>query len=76
MNLSSQQLREFTGRAETLAARQCTTEAMWTEAVSPVVIFSHLSDRNTKSMLRGNAISLALISLCLVVRAGQSCAWA
>lgn len=65
-NLPSAQLRAFTERTERWL-RDHTPEARWAQATSPAVIFSHLSDRNTRAMMRGNLLSLLLISLCLVI---------
>ena len=40
---------------------------MWTEATSPSVMFSFISQRNIESMLRGNAIAIVLIALIMVI---------
>jgi hypothetical protein len=65
-DLSSREMRAFTDRSEAWLARNA-PGFMRAEGLSPVVLFSHLSDRNTESMTRGNFISLALISLCLTL---------
>ena len=65
-NLSSRQMRGFVERSESWL-RTNAPPHMHAEGLSPVVLFSHLSDRNTDSMTRGNFLSLALISLCLTL---------
>jgi uncharacterized protein len=40
---------------------------MWAQASGPVVIFSALSERNARSMISGDLLSLALISLCMIM---------
>ncbi len=64
-DLSSRQMRAFKLRTERWLEEH-TPKYMWTEATSPVVIFSYLSDRNTEAMMKGNFVSLILISLCLL----------
>ncbi len=65
-DMSTRQMTEFTARAETWM-RDHTPRFMWTSATGPVVIFSQLSDRNARSMVQGDFVSLALISLCMIV---------
>lgn len=65
-DLSSREMKAFKERSERWLARN-TPRPMHALATSPVVIFSHLADRNTKSMMRGNVASLLMISLCLVL---------
>ncbi|MEJ7728682.1 MAG: MMPL family transporter [Polyangiaceae bacterium] len=65
-DVSSQQMIAFTGRAETWL-REHAPPHMHAEATGPVVIFSAMSDRNARSMLQGDFLSLALISLCMVL---------
>ena len=65
-DVSSKQMTTFTGRSEAWL-RANAPKAMWAEATGPVVIFSQLGDRNAKSMVQGDFVSLALISLCMIV---------
>ncbi|MEQ8277574.1 MAG: MMPL family transporter [Deltaproteobacteria bacterium] len=65
-DLSSSQMKAFKERSEHWLKRN-TPQPMHALATSPVVIFSHLADRNTKSMMRGNVASLVMISLCLIL---------
>jgi predicted RND superfamily exporter protein len=43
------------------------TQGIKTQAAGPVVIFSALSDRNAKGMVQGDFLSLALISICMII---------
>ena len=65
-DVSSQQMNAFTARSERWL-RDHAPKAMWAEATGPVVIFSQLGDRNAKSMVQGDFVSLALISLCMII---------
>jgi predicted RND superfamily exporter protein/outer membrane lipoprotein-sorting protein len=65
-DVSSQQMNAFTARSESWL-RDHAPKAMWAEATGPVVIFSQLGDRNAKSMVQGDFVSLALISLCMII---------
>lgn len=65
-DLSTRQMTAFAERAEGWL-RANAPEAMWTQATGPVVIFSALSERNARGMVKGDLWSLALISLCMVL---------
>ncbi len=65
-DMSSREMRGFAARTEAWL-RQHTPPAMWARATGPVVIFSELSDRNAESMVQADVISLALISLCMIL---------
>jgi predicted RND superfamily exporter protein len=65
-DLSSRQMTAFTARSETWL-REHTPPSMWTEATGPVVIFSQMSDRNARSMIKGDVVSLLLISICMIL---------
>lgn len=65
-DVSSQQMGAFTARAEAWL-RDSAPAHMHAEATGPVVIFSAMSDRNATSMLEGDALSLLLISLCMIL---------
>lgn len=65
-DMSTRELTAFAERSETWL-REHAPRAMWTEATGPVVIFSQLGDRNAKSMVKADFVSLALISLCMVL---------
>ncbi|MCA9664750.1 MAG: MMPL family transporter [Myxococcales bacterium] len=65
-NLSSRDLRAFTARSKAWLRRNADAP-LWTQPISPVVIFSSLSDRNTRAMMRGNILSLLLISALLAL---------
>jgi hypothetical protein len=64
-NLSSAELRGFA--AETEAWLQANHPSLFTHGVSPAVMFSHVSETNIKSMLKGTTIGLIAISLVLIV---------
>ncbi|MFQ5650349.1 MAG: RND family transporter [bacterium] len=64
-NVSSNQLRELAARGETWL-RQNAPEYMFAHGVGPAVMFSHISARNIKSMLKGTVIALILISFSLI----------
>lgn len=63
-DLSSRDMTLFADRAE---AWLLSTQGIKTQAAGPVVIFSALSDRNAKGMVQGDFLSLALISICMIV---------
>ncbi len=65
-DMSTKQMTTFTRRAETWL-HDHTPNPMWAQATGPVVIFSELSDRNARSMVQGDFVSLALISICMIV---------
>ena len=65
-DVSSKQMTVFTERSEAWL-RANAPKPMWAEATGPVVIFSRLGDRNAKSMVQGDFVSLALISLCMII---------
>ena len=65
-DISSKNMTAFTGRSEAWL-RANAPKPMWAEATGPVVIFSQLGDRNAKSMVQGDFVSLALISLCMII---------
>lgn len=65
-DVSSKQMTAFTARSEAWL-REHAPKPMWAEATGPVVIFSQLGDRNAKSMVQGDFVSLALISLCMII---------
>jgi predicted RND superfamily exporter protein/outer membrane lipoprotein-sorting protein len=65
-DVSSKQMTAFTARSEAWL-RANAPKPMWAEATGPVVIFSQLGDRNAKSMVQGDFVSLALISLCMII---------
>ncbi len=44
---------------------------MQTEAASPIIMFTHISERNVTSMLKGNAVSLILISISIMIMLGS-----
>lgn len=69
-DLSSSELRGFKQRSETWL-QENTPDVMHAVATSPVIIFTDLSHRNTKSMMFGNFVSLGLISICLVIALGS-----
>ncbi len=60
-DLSSREMKGFSGRAEGWLVDNAPPH-MAARAVSPVVLFSHLSDDNTRAMVKGNVLSLLLIS--------------
>jgi len=65
-DVSSKQMTAFASRSEKWLEEHA-PRPMWTQATGPVVIFSQLGDRNAKSMVQGDFVSLALISLCMIV---------
>ena len=64
-DMSSRQMSDFAARAEGWVREHA--PMMTTEATGPVVIFSALSDRNARGMLRADFLSLGLISLCMIL---------
>ncbi len=69
-DLSSRELLDFKARSEGWL-RDNAPPAMHAQATSPVIIFTTLSQENTKSMMAGNLASLLLISACLVFALGS-----
>ncbi len=65
-DLSTRQLNGFVGRTEAWL-RDHAPRAMWARATGPVVIFSQMSDRNARSMVRADFLSLGIILLCMVL---------
>ncbi len=65
-DMSTREMGAFTARTEAWL-RESAPREMWAEASGPVVIFSQLSERNTKGMVQGDIVSLALISLCMII---------
>jgi uncharacterized protein len=65
-DLSTKQLTGFARRAEGWLHYHA-APSMWSEASGPVVVFSALSERNAVSMVRGDFLSLLLISACMIV---------
>ena len=65
-DLSSRQMTAFATRTEDWL-RANAPRPMWAQATGPVVIFSALGDRNAKSMVQGDFVSLALVSLCMII---------
>jgi predicted RND superfamily exporter protein len=63
-NISTVELRDFVARSETWLATE--HPSMATHGVSPAVMFSHISETNIKSMLKGTTIGLIAISLLLI----------
>ncbi|MBT7099542.1 MMPL family transporter, partial [Candidatus Poribacteria bacterium] len=68
-NVSSREMRALTASGEQWL-RQNAPVAMFSHGVGPAVMFSHISDRNIKSMLFGTlvAIGLVAIALCVALR--------
>ncbi len=65
-DMSTREMNAFAQRSEGWM-KEHLPEAMWSEATGPVVIFSQLGDKNAKSMVKADFVSLALISLCMIV---------
>ena len=65
-DLTSLELRDVAARAEGWLRANAPPE-MFARAVSPGVMFAHISDRNIKSMIQGTAIAFLLISAIMVV---------
>ncbi len=65
-DMTTREMNDFTARSKAWLESN-TPKPMWTEATGPVVIFSQLSNRNAKSMVQGDFVSLALISLCMII---------
>ena len=64
-DLTSRQLRDVSARAEAWLRANAPT-SMFSHAVSPGVMFAHISDRNIRSMIQGTGIAFVLISAILV----------
>lgn len=65
-DISARELRALAARAEAWLEANA-PEAMAAVGSSPSVMFSHVSQRNLKSMVRGTVIALLLISACLMI---------
>lgn len=65
-DISTVEIRAFKDRSEQWL-RDNTPSYMHTEATSPVVMFSYISQRNIESMMSGNALAFALISLIIAI---------
>ncbi|MBL8952185.1 MAG: MMPL family transporter [Myxococcaceae bacterium] len=65
-DLSTRQMTTFAERSEAWLAANA-PPSMASRATGPVVIFSALSERNARGMVQGDLLSLALISLCMVL---------
>ncbi|MFT3836044.1 MAG: MMPL family transporter [Myxococcaceae bacterium] len=65
-DMSTRQMTDFAGRAEGWLNANAPA-SMRALATGPVVIFSQLSERNARGMVRGDLLSLVLISLCMVL---------
>jgi predicted RND superfamily exporter protein len=63
--ISTKRVREFIARSKTWLAFNA-PGYMATEPTGATVMFSHISERNIKSMLTGNALALVLIALVIV----------
>ena len=65
-DLSTRQMTNFAERSGQWL-RTNAPQAMWAQATGPVVIFSQLGDRNARSMVKADFLSLLLISLCMII---------
>jgi predicted RND superfamily exporter protein len=65
-DMSTREMTGFKSKSEAWL-RANAPAAMSAEATGPVVIFSALSERNARSMVQGDFVSLALISLCMMI---------
>jgi uncharacterized protein len=65
-DMTSRQMTEFSHRTEAWLHVNAPPE-MAAEATGPVVIFSQLSDRNARSMIEGDFVSLILVSICMII---------
>jgi predicted RND superfamily exporter protein len=64
-NTSTVRIRELTQQAEQWLVDNAPD--LKTEASSPAIMFSHISERNINSMMKGISIALVLITLCLII---------
>ncbi|MCG8433460.1 MAG: MMPL family transporter, partial [Gammaproteobacteria bacterium] len=64
-DLSSVQIRDLAASSENWLRENM--PSMFTHAVSPAVMFSHISQRNINSMITGTLIGIFIISLILIV---------
>ncbi len=65
-NLSTGEIRSVFERAEAWLRAEA-QESMWADATSASVMFARISERNIRSMLRGNAVAIVLISIVLMI---------
>lgn len=65
-DLSTRELTAFARRSESWM-RGHLPPPMWSEATGPIVIFSQLGDKNAKSMLTADFVSMGLIAVCMIV---------
>lgn len=65
-DLSSQALIDFAERSEGWLMHHA-PHTVPSAAISPALVFAHLAERNTRAMMRGNLLTLVLISICLIL---------
>lgn len=63
---STKEIMDFEGRTERWLAEHA-PPAMRAQATGPNIMFAYLGDRNIRSMLKGNIVSLLLISVVVIV---------
>ncbi len=68
--ISTKKVRQFIDRSKTWLAVNAPAY-MANEPTGSTVMFSHISERNIKSMIKGNAVALALIAIVLIVSLGS-----
>ena len=64
-NTSTVRIRQLTAQAEQWLEDNAPN--LKTEASSPAIMFSHISERNINSMMKGISIALILITICLTI---------
>lgn len=65
-DMSTREMLDFTRRSSSWMKAHL-PPSMWSEATGPVIIFSQLGDKNAKSMVKADFVSLATISLCMML---------
>jgi predicted RND superfamily exporter protein len=65
-SVSSREMRALTAAGEDWL-RQNAPPAMFSHGVGPAVMFSHITDRNIKSMLVGTLVAIGLVSVALTM---------
>ena len=65
-NLTTKHTREFLDRSENWLVEN-TPEYMHAKSTGPTVMFSYISERNIKGMLKGNAIAIVIISIIMIL---------
>ncbi len=65
--ISTKKVRDFINRSQLWLRDNAPTDDMTTSPTGATVMFSYISERNIRSMLKGNALALFLIGLVIII---------